>query len=113
MGNNSNERVALNDDEKRQLAEKKVTCPFVGSAVAEDELVVRNSADDPLASIEDIKTWLMRVAAISETCLPCLQPAITPSCGATAESLISTYRTVCSHWSSPGHRVLTLVIVAF
>jgi hypothetical protein len=55
MGNNSNERVALNDDEKRQLAEKKVTCPFVGSAVAEDELVVRNSADDPLASIEDIK----------------------------------------------------------
>jgi hypothetical protein len=47
--------VALQDNEKDQLVETMITCPFVGSAVAEGKLTVRNSADDPLASIEDVR----------------------------------------------------------
>lgn len=47
--------VELSDDEKNLLVERKATCPFIGSAVAQGDLAVRNDAQDPLASIEDIR----------------------------------------------------------
>ena len=50
-----NAEVALTDTEKEQLVEKMIACPFLGSAVAEGKLIVRNSAVDPLASIEDVR----------------------------------------------------------
>ncbi len=56
MSDNPNNVVELSDDEKNQLVEKKATCPFIGSAVAQGKLPVRNDAKDPLASIEDIRT---------------------------------------------------------
>jgi hypothetical protein len=55
MSGDPNASVALNDDEKSRLVETKVACPFVGSAVAEGRLAVRNSADDPLASIAEVR----------------------------------------------------------
>lgn len=47
--------VDLDTGEKHDLVEKKATCPFVGSVIAEGKLAVRNSAGDPLARIEDIR----------------------------------------------------------
>jgi hypothetical protein len=38
-----------------EIVEKKVTCPFLGSAVGTGQLVVRNDAANPLASIEDVR----------------------------------------------------------
>src|SRR5215469_15989622 len=38
-----------------EIVEKKVTCPFVGTAVATGNLPVRNEATNPLASIEDVR----------------------------------------------------------
>jgi hypothetical protein len=35
--------------------EKKATCPFIGSAIAQGKLSVRNDANAPLASIEDVR----------------------------------------------------------
>ncbi len=37
-----------------QVATKKATCPFIGSAVAQGLLPVRNNAEVPLASISDV-----------------------------------------------------------
>lgn len=56
MGDASDKFVELDDAQRKRLVEKKATCPFVGSAVAEGVLPVRNSADEPLASLEDIRT---------------------------------------------------------
>ena len=56
MADNPNQIVSLSDSEKTSLVERKVTCPFVGSAVAQGHLAVRNEAGNPLASIEDIRT---------------------------------------------------------
>ncbi|HJZ81765.1 MAG TPA: hypothetical protein VKD91_15520 [Pyrinomonadaceae bacterium] len=56
MAANPSQIVALSDDEKASLVEKKATCPFVGTAVAQGVLAVRNEANNPLASIEDIRT---------------------------------------------------------
>lgn len=56
MADNPNQIVALSDNERASLVEKKVTCPFVGSLVAQGDLAVRNEAGNPLASIEDIRT---------------------------------------------------------
>ena len=47
--------VELSGDEKALLVEKKATCPFIGSAVAQGKLPVRNDAENPLASIEDVR----------------------------------------------------------
>src|SRR5215510_5066969 len=47
--------VSLNDSEKALIVEKKATCPFIGSAVAQGDLAVRNEARNPLASIEDVR----------------------------------------------------------
>ena len=45
----------LSSDEKTLLVETKATCPFIGSVVAQGKLPVRNDAQDPLASIEDVR----------------------------------------------------------
>jgi len=37
------------------VVERKAACPFIGSAVAQGKLAVRNDAKDPLASIEDVR----------------------------------------------------------
>jgi hypothetical protein len=55
MAESPNQIVTLSDSEKASVVERKVTCPFVGSAVAENQLAVRNDAKNPLASIEDIR----------------------------------------------------------
>src|SRR5215510_13357500 len=55
MNDNPNKLVELSGDEKALLVERKATCPFIGSAVAQGNLPVRNDAKDPLASIEDIR----------------------------------------------------------
>jgi len=55
MSDNPNKLVELGADEKALLVERKATCPFIGSAVAQGELPVRNNAKDPLASIEDVR----------------------------------------------------------
>lgn len=38
-----------------EIAEKKATCPFIGSGVAMGVLPVRNEARNPLADIEDVR----------------------------------------------------------
>lgn len=38
-----------------EIVEKKVTCPFLGVAIATGQLSVRNEAINPLASIEDVR----------------------------------------------------------
>jgi hypothetical protein len=55
MSDNPNKPVELSDDERASLVEKKAACPFIGSAIAQGELAVRNDANDPLASIEDVR----------------------------------------------------------
>ncbi len=55
MSKNPNKLVELSGDEKALLVERKATCPFIGGAVAQGDLVVRNDAKDPLASIEDVR----------------------------------------------------------
>lgn len=55
MADNPNQIVALSDNEKASVVARKVTCPFVGSAVAQGDLAVRNEANNPLASIEDVR----------------------------------------------------------
>ncbi len=47
--------IELSDGQKNLLVERKATCPFIGSAVAQGNLAVRNEAQDPLALIEDIR----------------------------------------------------------
>src|SRR5262245_19110830 len=54
MSENSNNPVELNSDETALLVERKATCPFIGSAIAQGKLPVRNEANAPLASIEDV-----------------------------------------------------------
>lgn len=44
----------LSDTEKAAVVEKKATCPFIGAAVKGGDLKVRNDADKPLASIDDV-----------------------------------------------------------
>jgi hypothetical protein len=55
MADDPSKAVELTGDEKERLVEKKATCPFIGSAVAQGVLAVRNSAENPLASIEDVR----------------------------------------------------------
>jgi hypothetical protein len=47
--------LALSEETKREIVEKKVTCPFLGSAVAQNFLAVKGEATNPLASIEDVR----------------------------------------------------------
>ncbi|TPW00166.1 MAG: hypothetical protein USCAAHI_00390 [Beijerinckiaceae bacterium] len=55
MDNDPNKVIELSNDEINKLVEKKVTCPFIGSAVAQGKLLVRNDASNPLASLEDVR----------------------------------------------------------
>jgi hypothetical protein len=55
MSDNANNLIELSGDEKTLLVERKATCPFIGGAVAQGKLPVRNDAKDPLASIEDVR----------------------------------------------------------
>jgi len=45
----------VRDTALSEIVEKKATCPFVGPAVATGKLPIRNDADNPLASIEDVR----------------------------------------------------------
>ena len=55
MSDNPTKLVELSGDEKALLVERKAACPFIGSAIVRGELPVRNNANDPLASIEDVR----------------------------------------------------------
>lgn len=55
MINNHNKVLELSDDEKAMVVHQKATCPFIGAAVAESRLPVRNDAKNPLGSIEDVR----------------------------------------------------------
>lgn len=47
--------LSLSEETKREIVERKVTCPFLGSAVAQKFLDVRGETTNPLASIEDLR----------------------------------------------------------
>jgi hypothetical protein len=49
------DRVTLDKQTRDRMVEAKVTCPFLASAVSEELLSVRGSADNPLAGIEDVR----------------------------------------------------------
>ena len=55
MSDDLNRHAELSGDERTRLVEGKVTCPFIGSAVAQGSLPVRNAAKNPLAGIEDVR----------------------------------------------------------
>lgn len=55
VGDESDKLIALSSNERNTLVETQATCPFIGSAVARGKLAVRHSADNPLASIEDVR----------------------------------------------------------
>jgi len=55
MSDDLDKPFELSDDERALLVERKATCPFTGSAVAQGRLPVRNDAQNPLASIEDVR----------------------------------------------------------
>jgi hypothetical protein len=46
--------IELGEAERAELATRKVTCPFLGAAVASGALAVRQSAERPLASLDDV-----------------------------------------------------------
>jgi len=47
--------IELSEVERAMVVEKKATCPFIGAAVAQDQLPVRNDKQNPLASIEEVR----------------------------------------------------------
>jgi len=51
----ANAAVTLTDDVRDDMVRRKVTCPFLGSAVHQSFLAVRGDASNPLASIEDVR----------------------------------------------------------
>src|SRR5262249_50471471 len=59
-----NTALTLTDDVTADLVRKKVTCPFLGSAVHPEFLAVHDDADNPLASIEDVRRLGTAAAAI-------------------------------------------------
>lgn len=75
MSQLSTDPVDLPPDERERVAETMATCPFVGSAVANGLLAVLNSADEPLARIDDVValgdsgggdlgTWVLKLFAL-------------------------------------------------
>jgi hypothetical protein len=46
--------VDLREDQRKGIAEKKTTCPFLASAVMSGDLGVRNRPDRPLAAVDDV-----------------------------------------------------------
>jgi hypothetical protein len=55
MSDDPNRPAELSSDERTRLVEDKATCPFIGSAIAQGRLPVRNDAPAPLASVEDVR----------------------------------------------------------
>jgi hypothetical protein len=55
MGADPNAVASLTESERVGVVQALATCPFVGSAVAEGRLAVRNDPVAPLASIEDLR----------------------------------------------------------
>jgi hypothetical protein len=55
MSDNPTKLIELSADEKNFVVNRKATCPFIGSAVSQGHLAVRNDAKDPLSSIEDVR----------------------------------------------------------
>lgn len=55
LGHAALEIIDIQGDALKDLVEKKATCPFIGTAVATKELSVWNSADNPLASIQQVE----------------------------------------------------------
>ena len=49
------DQLRPDDSQLRLIVEKKVTCPFVGTAVATGRLPLLNAVTNPLARIEDVK----------------------------------------------------------
>jgi hypothetical protein len=49
------EPLSLSSADLERIVEQKITCPFLGSAVRQQQLAVRHAADNPLARIEDVK----------------------------------------------------------
>ena len=47
--------LTLSDPVRGEIVSAKATCPFIGPAIASGKLPVRGSADNPLASIEDVR----------------------------------------------------------
>ena len=47
--------VETTKDQRDNIAAKKATCPFIGTAVATSALPVRNDPSKPLASIDDVR----------------------------------------------------------
>ena len=50
----NNTPVSLSQEERIEIAESMATCPFVGVAVATGQLQVLNTAENPLAGIDEI-----------------------------------------------------------
>ncbi len=50
----STEKLNLSPQVRGEMVQKKVTCPFLGSAVAMDKLSPRGDAQNPLASVDDV-----------------------------------------------------------
>lgn len=55
MSDNLDTPVELSAEDRARIVERKAACPFIGSAVAQGQLPVLNSADDPLARVEDVR----------------------------------------------------------
>ena len=51
----STDPVETTKDQRDDIAAKKATCPFIGTAVATSALPVRNDPSKPLASIDDVR----------------------------------------------------------
>jgi len=56
--------VDLTPLERDDLVTRKATCPFLGSAIATQELPVRNSPVIPLASVQDVVDRAALIAAL-------------------------------------------------
>lgn len=54
MTESNNTAVSLSREERHAIAEKMASCPFVGAAVSTGQLQVLNTAETPLASIDEI-----------------------------------------------------------
>jgi hypothetical protein len=51
--------IRIPDEARSALVQTKVTCPFLGPAVATQRLPVRNEAANPLAGIEDLRRLVL------------------------------------------------------
>ena len=55
MNQDLNHVIDLSTDEKNSVVTRKATCPFIGSAVSQGDLPIRNDATNPLATIEEVR----------------------------------------------------------